>query len=75
MNYDLTSLLLGFAAFGFGLFTAYLRSTHPEKLVKLKPMKKFWGEKKGLWIHIIGYTILPIIFGLLLLGKGFFGAN
>jgi hypothetical protein len=44
MNFN---LLLGVAAVLFGLYTAYLRATTPEKLGKLDAMKKQWGERGG----------------------------
>ena len=66
MNFN---LLLGVAAILFGLYTAYVRATTPEKLGKLDAMKKQWGERGGTAVHIIGYTVVPIVVGVLLVAS------
>lgn len=66
---DVTSLILGVAAIGFGNYTLYLRKNAPQKLMKLDPMKKFWGEKRGNIMHLVAYVVAPIVFGLLFLSK------
>ena len=63
------NLLLGVAAILFGLYTAYARATAPEKLGKLDAMKKQWGERGGAAVHIIGYTAVPIVVGLILVAS------
>lgn len=60
-------LLLGVLALGFGLYTMYVRATSPNKLGKLDAMKKQWGEQAGTIVHVVGYTVLPIIVGLVLI--------
>jgi len=37
-------------------------------------MKKFWGERAGLMLHIVGYTLVPILVGISLLLGGLQGA-
>ncbi len=32
---------------------------------KLEKMKELYGEKAGNTIHIIGYTVTPIVFGII----------
>jgi RHS repeat-associated protein len=29
---------------------------------KLEPKKKFWSYRRGVFVHVVGYTILPIVF-------------
>lgn len=62
-------LIIGVAALAFGVATIYLRIQHPEKLWKLEPMKRAWGEKKGRAIHVLSYTVLPLVVGSVLLAQ------
>jgi len=68
-------LLLGIAAIGYGLYTAYVRATTPEKLGKLEAMRKQWGDSTGNAVHIIGYTVVPIVVGLVLLATDLLGGR
>ena len=61
---DLPTIAVGVAAFGYGVFTMYLRKRNPATLGKLEAMKSFWGEKAGQVIHVVGYTVIPMLFGL-----------
>ena len=63
MNFN---LLLGLAAIAYGLYTAYVRATTPEKFAKLDAMRKQWGERVGTAVHIVGYTVVPILIGVAL---------
>lgn len=64
MNFN---LLLGVAALGFGLYTLYVRSTTPEKLGKLDAMKKQWGNRNGTIVHVVAYTVAPVLVGVILI--------
>ena len=33
-------------------------------------MKKKWGEKAAVRIHVIGYTVLPLVAGVVLIIRG-----
>ena len=70
---DWTSIVIGIAAILFGLYTAYARHSNPGAFRKLEPMKKFWGKKAGYWIHVFGYTVLPILIGLATVWSGGMG--
>ena len=63
MNFN---LLLGAAAILYGLYTAYVRATTPEKFGKLEAMKRQWGDRAGTAVHIVGYTVVPIVGGVIL---------
>jgi len=58
-----TNLVLGVFSLGYGLYTLYVRATTPEKFGKLAAMKKQWGDRGGMIVHVVGYTILPILLG------------
>jgi len=61
------NLLLGIAALGYGIYTAYVRVTSPEKVGKLAAMKEQWGEGPGMIVHVVAYTVVPLILGLVLI--------
>jgi len=65
--YDYTDFAVGIACLGYGLFTLVMRTRRPESFGKLEPMKKFWGPKRGKIIHIIGYTVIPLVVGTIFL--------
>ncbi len=67
------NLALGVLAIVYGLYSFYQRKTAPENIKKLQTMIERNGEKMGHSIHLFGYTILPIIAGLLLLHAHFQG--
>ena len=60
------NLLLGVAAILYGLYTAFVRARTPEKFAKLDAMKKQWGERAGTVVHTVGYTVVPIVVGVVL---------
>jgi len=68
------TVLLGIAAIAYGLYTAWARRARPAQFGKLEPMKSFWGEGGGQLIHVIAYTIVPIVVGIVLLLSGLMGA-
>ena len=69
------TVLIGLAALGFGIYTAYVRATNPAKLGKLKAMKKQWGEGAGKAVHLVAYTVVPIIFGIVMIVAGIRGTS
>ncbi len=66
MNMNINSIL-GVLAIVYGLYCFFQRKVAPEKIEKLQSMIERNGEKMGHAIHLFGYTILPIVAGLLLL--------
>ena len=61
------NLVLGVLAIVYGVYSYVQRKTAPEKIDKLQTMIARNGEKMGHSIHLFGYTIMPIIAGVLLL--------
>ena len=73
---NMFTLIFGIFALLFGLFTIYLRLFKDSKgLGKLDRMKKAYGEKAGTIIHIVSYTVLPIVIGILGLVGYFLGID
>ena len=67
------NLTLGVLAIVYGLYSYIQRKTAPQNIKKLQTMIERNGEKMANSIHLFGYTILPIIAGLLLLYAHFQG--
>jgi len=67
------NFILGVLAILYGLYSYYQRKTAPENIEKLQVMIQRNGEKMAHSIHLFGYTILPIVTGLLLLHAHFRG--
>jgi hypothetical protein len=66
---------IGVAAILYGLFTLVARAKKPEMFKKLEPMKQRWGPGAGLAIHVVGYTLIPIIFGVMTVVAGLAGKS
>ena len=71
MNY--TTLAIGLFALLFGVCTLFVRIKRPEKFGKLNAMKEKYGEKTGIAIHTISYTVIPIIAGIVFIVVGLKG--
>lgn len=67
------NLILGVLAIAYGVYSFVQRKRAPEKIEKLQIMIERNGEKMGHSIHLFGYTILPIIAGVLILSAVFRG--
>ena len=65
------NLVLGILAIVYGVYSFVRRKTAPENIEKLQTMIERNGEQMAHTIHLVGYTILPIIAGLLLLLAAF----
>ena len=70
MNFEL-NFFLGVLAIVYGLYSFIQRKMAPEKIEKLQTMIERNGEKMAHTIHLFGYTILPLVAGVLLLSAHF----
>ena len=62
-----TSTVIGALAILFGLFTGVARFVAPNSAIfsKLEPMKERFGPTAGTAVHVVAYTLLPLVFGVL----------
>ena len=67
------TIALGLAMIAFGIVSSILRMTHPHLFRKLEPMKQRWGEQAGFWLHVFGYSIVPIVGGVMFVISGMRG--
>ena len=72
---DPVNLTLGVFALGFGLLTLVLRFTNPGMFGKLAAMKQQWGDTAGTAIHVIAYSLVPILVGAALIAAGATGVS
>jgi len=72
MNIDF-NFIVGVLAIAYGLYSFIQRKVAPQNIEKLQSMIERNGEKMAHSIHLFGYTILPIVAGLLLLFAHFRG--
>ena len=70
-----TNLLLGIGLIAFGIYSVVARIFFPAQFVKLEPMKKMWGEKAGPIVHILAYTVLPLVAGGLMVFNALVGSG
>jgi hypothetical protein len=65
MNFEIS---LGVFFLVLGIISLIGRIFNIERLFwKLDKMKASWGDKRGAIIHFIGYTVAPIVVGILLI--------
>jgi hypothetical protein len=61
-----TNIIIGVFAIAFGIYTAIVRVKNPEKFGKYKAMIDKFGSK-GKILHIVSYTVVPIVVGIILI--------
>ncbi len=64
-----TQGIIGGVFLGLGLVTLIGRFMAPDSHMmfsKLQPMKDYWGEGRGTALHVVAYTVLPIVVGAVL---------
>ncbi len=64
------TMIIGIIAIIYGVATFVFRIKYPERFEKLEAMKKSFGNKNGIILHTIAYTLIPIVVGLALLLSG-----
>jgi hypothetical protein len=69
------TVLIGVAAFLYGIYTAWARVAKPGQFGKLEAMKKALGPTTGNIVHLIAYTLVPIGVGVVFLLAGLQGRS
>ena len=65
------NLIVGILAIAYGIYSYHQRKTAPESIKKLQESIERNGEKMAHNIHLIGYTVMPIVCGLLFIHAHF----
>lgn len=66
-----TNLIFGAFALLFGSFTAVARFVAPKSFVfaKLGPMRERYGHGPGTALHVLAYTVSPLVVGATLVAS------
>lgn len=72
---NLLTMGLGAAICVYGLYNMTMRTRSSEKFGKLKAMKDKYGDSTGTALHIVAYTVVPIVMGIILSFAGFNGMS
>lgn len=72
---DIVTISAGAIVIIFGIYTFYARIKTPDKLAKLQAMQEKFGKGVGTTVHTIAYSVLPVIFGGILVNSGLNGVS
>ena len=72
---DIITVVVGVLICLYGVYTLIARINMPEKFGKLNAMKEKFGAGTGNLIHIVAYTVIPIIIGAFVIFSGFNGLS
>ncbi len=72
---NVIEIIIGIAAIIYAFVSVYFRLKSPAIFKKLEPMKRIYGSKLGLVLHVMFYTVIPFIFGILLIRAGLLGTT
>ena len=75
MQINWITVAIGAVSAAYGAYTFWARKNTPEKFAKLAKMRKFYGEKIGTAVHTLGYTVLPLVIGCVLVYLGLRGVS
>ncbi len=67
---DVLTLSIGMLSIAFGSATHLLRIKSPETIGRLGSMRNRFGDRAGLAVHFVAYTLMPLLIGILLLAAG-----
>ncbi len=70
---NLTTVLFGAAMVAYGLTTVVLRQLKPATFNKLGPMQERFGHAAGTLIHVVAYSLGPIVAGIWFVTRGLAG--
>ncbi len=66
---------IGVAAVLYACYTLYLRTQDSSKFGKLQAMKERFGDSTGSALHLVAYSIVPLIFGVVTVLAGLRGQS
>jgi hypothetical protein len=72
---DIATVVVGCAAIVYGLVTLVLRFRGSSLVAKVGPMQERFGRTAGMVIHVVAYSVLPLVFGVIALVLGLSGRS
>ena len=73
---NLLTIAIGLLPCAYAFYVLTLRlQRKDEKFKKLGPMKRKFGDKAGSIIHYVGYFLIPLIIGIVIIVSGIAGLD
>lgn len=63
----MSNIIIGALCVIYGLYTLVYRQMKPEKFNKMEAMQRVYGAKAGYVVHLLTYSVLPIVLGIVTL--------
>ena len=60
----MSNIIIGALCVIYGIYTLVYRQIKPEKFTKMKAMQRMYGEKAGYVVHVLTYSIIPLVLGI-----------
>ena len=60
----MSNIIIGALCVIYGLYTLIYRLIKPERFKKMEPMQRVYGEKAGYVVHLLTYSIIPLVLGI-----------
>ncbi len=67
-------VVLGAFMIAYGVVNLCLRTFAQRPSLKLELMQRKWGERRGLLLHVVSYTVFPVVLGAILVIRGLVAA-
>jgi hypothetical protein len=61
---------IGVLAVLYSVYTLYARASKPENFRKLAAMQQKLGKGAGYAVHLIAYSVAPLVFGVIMIFVG-----
>ena len=72
---DFITIFAGIIIITFGVYTFYARIQTPDKFAKLQAMREKFGHGAGTAVHTIAYSVMPLVFGGIIVNAGLNGIS
>ena len=60
----MSNIIIGALCVVYGIYTLVYRQIKPEKLTKMQVMQRVYGEKAGYVVHVVTYSVIPLVLGI-----------
>lgn len=60
----MSNIIIGALCVIYGIYTLVYRQIKPEKFTKMQAMQRVYGEKAGYVVHVITYSVIPLVLGI-----------
>ena len=60
----MSNIIIGALCVVYGIYTLVYRQIKPEKFTKMQVMQRVHGEKAGYVVHVVTYSVIPLVLGI-----------